>query len=274
MDRILKGTPATVSRTFYTDGAVVDPGAVTLTITTASGTTVVSAVSTSGSGAAARTYNVTAAQTALLDTWTLAWTSSTKGTLSSVVEIVGGFVFSIADLIAVQPSNFTWTAAQMEQMRTTVEDAIEEHYGTALVPRYRREKVSGDGTTLLGIPGPIRAIRDITVNGTALDAATIAALYLKDGWLSGYTWTAGIGNIIVGYECGLDEAPGRIRQDAVRLARQWLVSGPIDDRALGAASPDGQFSYGLATPGRNGSIFGLPDLDAVVMASPYRVGVA
>jgi hypothetical protein len=162
----------------------------------------------------------------------------------------------------------------MEAMRITVEEAIEEHYGTALVPRYRREKVSGDGTTLLGLPGPIRAIRDITVNGTALDTATIAALYLQDGWLSGYTWTAGIGNITVGYEYGLDEPPGRIRQDAVRLARQWLVSGPIDDRALGAASPDGNFSFGLATPGRGGSIFGLPDLDAAVMASPYRVGVA
>jgi hypothetical protein len=56
--------------------------------------------------------------------------------------------------------------------------------------------------------------------------------------------------------------------DAIRLARQWLVNGPIDDRALGAASPDGNFSFGLATPGRNGSIFGLPDLDAAILSFP------
>jgi hypothetical protein len=213
MDRILRGTPATVSRTFYVDGAVVDPGAVTLTITTASGTAVVTAVSTSGSGAAARTYNVTAAQTALLDTWTLAWTSSTKGTLYSTVEVGGGFVFGLSDLIAVRPPNLTWTTAQMVAMRTTVEDAIEEYYGTALVPRYRREKFSGDGTTLLQLTGPVRAVRDITVNGTPLDPVTIAALYLQDDWLSGYTWPLGIGNITIGYEYGLDSRPaGSVRR--------------------------------------------------------------
>jgi hypothetical protein len=83
-----------------------------------------------------------------------------------------------------------------------------------------------------------------------------------------------IGNITVGYEYGLDRPPQRIKMDALRLCRQWLVNGPVDDRALGVAAPDGAFSFGLATPGRNGSIFGLPDLDAAIQASPYRALVA
>jgi hypothetical protein len=85
---------------------------------------------------------------------------------------------------------------------------------------------------------------------------------------------SGLGNITVGYEYGLDRPPQRIKMDALRLCRQWLVNGPVDDRALGVAAPDGAFSFGLATPGRNGSIFGLPDLDAAIQASPYRLGIA
>jgi hypothetical protein len=162
----------------------------------------------------------------------------------------------------------------MSDMRTTVEQAIEEEYGTALVPRYERRTFSGDGTTTLRLKDPVRTIRSATVSSTVLSAGDIALLTNSYGFLTGYTWTAGTGNITVGYEYGLDEPPARLRMDAIRLARQWLVNGPIDDRALGAASPDGNFSFGLATPGRNGSIFGLPDLDAAILTSPYRALVA
>jgi hypothetical protein len=161
-------------------------------------------------------------------------------------------------------------------MRTTVEQAIEEEYGTALVPRYTRETVSGTGYSdaTLTLRGPIRAIRDVVVAGTALTAGQLAVLAFEDAWLSGYTWPLGAGNVTVGYEYGLSYPPPRVRQAAVLLARSWLVRGPVDDRALGAASPDGGFSFGLATPGRGGSLFGLPELDAVVLGSPYRIGVA
>jgi hypothetical protein len=29
----------------------------------------------------------------------------------------------------------------------------------------------------------------------------------------------------------------------------------------------------MVVPGRNGSFFGMPELDAIIQASPYRVGV-
>lgn len=278
MDRILRNTPGTVSRTFYEDGVVVDPGTVTLTITAADGTVVVNNATATGSGAAARTYNVTAVQTANLDSWTIAWTSSTKGTLTSDVEVVGGFLFSLAELSAVKPTNQTWTTTQMADKRTIVEQAIEDEYGTALVPRYRLETVTSDGTGLIRLTGPIRTVRSVTINGTALGVNDLANLTVQGSYLSGLWWfggfgtwwSTGIGGIVIGYEYGLDQPPGRMRQDAIRLARQWLVNGPIDDRALGAASPDGQFSFGLATPGRGGSVVGMPDLDAAIMSSPYR----
>lgn len=281
LQRIVRGRSATLTHTFYSDAVPTDPipDTTTVTITRADGTAVVTAAPATEAGTGAVTYTVTPAQTALLDTWTVTWTATFGGQVQSfidTIEVAGEVVFSLAEARKLKPLDnaTTYPTADIVAMRTTVEQAIEEQYGTALVPRYRRETFSGNGSTLLQLSGPVRAIRTITVNGTALGSTDIAALYLQNGWLSGYSWTAGIGNITVGYEYGLDGPPGRVRQDAIRLARQWLVTGPVDDRALGTASPDGSFSFGLATPGRNGSIFGFPDLDAVILSSPYRLGVA
>jgi hypothetical protein len=280
MDRILRQTAATVSRTFYADGVATDPGTVTLTITGADGTVIASGVSTSGSGAAARTYNVTAAQTATLDTWTLAWTSATKGTLYSTVQVAGGFLFSLAEARTLAPLDDTtkYPTAALVAMRTTVEEAIELEYGTAVVPRYTLEpRRMRDG--MIVTRTPLRALRSLSYTSagvtTAYTSQQLAALTLEDWAITGaWGWGCRTSQVTVGYEYGLDTPPGRLRQAAIRLARQWLVSGPVDDRALGAASPDGNFSFGLATPGRGGSVFGLPELDAIVMSSPYRVMVA
>ena len=274
LERILQLTPGTLSQQWYEDGAAVDPGTVTIGITSADGTVIVTAgTGTTGAGSNPRTYSLTTTHTALLDRFTVTWTSTSKGTLVSYVEVVGDFVFTLAELSALKPGNLTWSASTMAEMRTTVEQSVEDEYGTALVPRYRYETLSGHPNEALKLRAPVRAIRSASVNGVALDQSALDGLYVTGGYVTGYQWAYGIGNVVVGYEYGLDDPPRRMRQAALRLARQWLVSGPVDDRALGAVSPDGNFSFGLATPGRGGSIFGLPDLDAAIHASPYRVGV-
>lgn len=280
LERIQQLTPGTLQQQWYEDGVAVDPGTVTIGITRADGTVLVAAgTGTSGAGTNPRTYSLTTTHTALLDRLTVTWTSTGKGTLTSYLEVAGGFVFSLSELVAQKPGNLTWSTAQMVAMRTTVETAIEQHYGTALVPRYRLETVNaGDGT--LQLKAPIQAIRSITVDGTAYTAGQLAAVTFSpgngfvylNGWYGCTRWRPG--NVTIGYEYGEPHPDPRVRQAAVRLARQWLVNGPIDDRALGAASPDGGFSFGLATPGRNGSVFGMPELDSIVMSSPYRIGVA
>jgi hypothetical protein len=281
MERILQSAPFTPSETFYDDGVIVDPGTVTVGVTRADGTTLIAAgTATNGTGAAARTFALTIANTALLDTLTVTWTSATKGIRKSTIEVAGDFLFTVAEARAVAPLNntTTYTTAAIIAMRTTVEQAIEDEYGTALVPRYARETVSGDGSGYVRLRDPVRTIRSATTTAsgvvTTLTAGDLALLSGDSGFVTGYGWPAGLGNITVGYEYGLDRPPQRIKMDALRLCRQWLVNGPVDDRALGVAAPDGAFSFGLATPGRNGSIFGLPDLDAAIQASPYRIGVA
>jgi hypothetical protein len=97
MERILQSAPFTASETFYEDGVIVDPGTVTVGVTRADGTVLIAAgTATAGSGAAARTYALTIANTALLDTLTVTWTSATKGVRTSTIEVVGGFLFTLS----------------------------------------------------------------------------------------------------------------------------------------------------------------------------------
>jgi hypothetical protein len=285
LQRIVRGRSATLTHTFYSDATATDPSPDTTTVTLprADGTAVVTGAAATEAGTGVVTYTVTPAQTALLDRWTVTWTATFGGQSQpfvSYVEVAGDVLFSLAEARAVAPLNntTTYTTAAIVAMRTSVEQAIEDEYGTALVPRYERETVRGDGsgTVRLRAPGPTIRSATTTASGvvTTLTAGDLALLSGDSGFVTGYGWPTGLGNITVGYEYGLDRPPQRIKMDALRLCRQWLVNGPVDDRALGVAAPDGAFSFGLATPGRNGSIFGLPDLDAAIQASPYRALVA
>jgi len=150
MIRILQNTPGTISQEWHEDGDLVDPGPVTVTVTRADGTELVSGASASGTGAAARTYNLTQAHTLLLDVLTVTWVSGTKGTLTSVVEVVGGFLFSISELRAMLPDTKTAQAItddQIKQARIFAEQALEDEADVAFVPRYYRETFSGTGVT-------------------------------------------------------------------------------------------------------------------------------
>src|SRR4051795_11434124 len=95
-------------------GNVVDPGTVTIAIARADGTTaVVAGTATAGSGAAARTYPLTA--TTLLDWLYVTWTSSVYGSRRpDRIEVVGGFLFTLGDARAVLP---TLTTAQLRDAR-------------------------------------------------------------------------------------------------------------------------------------------------------------
>jgi hypothetical protein len=283
LERILQNSNQTIGQPFHEDGVIVDPGTVTVTITREDGTVIAADQATSGSGAAVRSVNLTAAtHTGLLDRLRLDWDSATKGTLTSYVEVVGGFLFSLAQLTALKPSAQTWTAEQMADTRTLVETALERACSRAFVPRYTRETLSGTGTTDLNLSWPdLRAIRDVTVTtagvATAYTEAQLALLAVNPSGLAYNTsyWTAGTANVTVGYEHGLTSPPPEVTRAALILARSWLgnQNRPIDDRAITFNATEGG-TYSLAVPGRNGSHFGMPDVDSVVDRWNMAVGVA
>jgi hypothetical protein len=267
MDRILQNTPATISATFTDqNGTTVDPGSVTVTIYRADGTTLATGAA-AGTGATARTYNLTAAQTALLDRLAATWVSATAGTVTTTVEIVGGFAFTVAEARALKPLDQTgaFSNASIIAMRTVVEDAIEEYTG-ALYPRYDEETLSGVCRLPLLVRKPfVRSVRSIVLDGVALSTSDMANIKSDGTAIYGHAWTTGYGNVVVGFEHGRDRPPERLRRAALLLAKVWLVSGPVDDRTSTLTSDGGTFS--LVTPGRGGSIFGVPEVDAAVQAN-------
>ncbi len=275
-ERVLQSTPVAVSQGWYQDGVLTDPGVVTATVTRDDGTVLLTNAATTGTGAAVRVLDLTIAQTALLDILTVTWTSATKGTLTSRVEIVGGFMFSIADARALKPLDSTtkYPAAAIAQARTLAEQALEKECNVAFVPTYARERQSGRTPMVLNHLR-VRTIRSVktTTGGvsTALTSAELVnlaphgsnILHNPLGWFSGYS------NVEIIYEHGHDYPPARGSHAALVLAKSYLVDGPADERATSYTTTDG--SYSLLLAGTRGSVFNLPEVEAFVQQ--YRESI-
>ena len=279
MERSLKNAPATISQTFYEDGNPTDPGTVTVTVTRADGTPVVNAAPTTGSGAAARSFVLSAANASLLDSLTFAWASPTKGTLYSLVEIVGDFQFALTEIGSdpevLELPSASRTPAKLAEARTIAEQAFEEAasrrltYGIAYVPRYHYGKLSGAGGPVLSLPRrPVRAIRSVAQALTPGAAATVLGTsglaVTDDGIYRPSYWTAGPKNYTIGYEYGLDRPSERVKRAVLTLAKNWLIEGPITDRATSIPAGDAGGVITLATPGLRDSEFGIPEVDAAL----------
>lgn len=279
LERIQQSTPGTLSQQWYEDGVAADPSGVTIGIVRADGTTLVAAgTATSGTAAAARTYNLTTTHTALLDRLTVTWTSSTKGTVVSYVEVVGGFLFTIAEARAFGLALATYPTADVIVMRTTVEQEIEKACGCAFVPRYAHETLNGTGSSSILLRPLISSVRSASVDGTAFTAGDLTGLSIGltgTVYSASRTWTCGSSNVVVGYEHGYGDTPHGIKRAALILAKSWLVGqrSPIDDRAITFSTNDAG-SYSLAVPGRNGSYVGIPEVDATLDRYSLQVGIA
>jgi hypothetical protein len=268
-ERVLQNTNAVVGQTFYEDGAAVDPGTVTVTVTDAQGAVLATDAATGGSGTSARTYTLTAAtHTLLLDRLTLAWESATKGTLTSVVEVVGGFAFALAELSArLTDTTSDYTAAQMADARTYAEQFIEDRINIALVPRFGVYRGTASGTGFRIPRYGLRAIRWANTYtagvATALTASELLALEADAGVVYG-SWPSGLRAVEVGYEHGEDGPSPEAKEAALAVAAQRLVIGPVDDRATQRASEFGPVN--LATPGLFGAYSGIPFVDEFINA--------
>lgn len=275
-DRALEDSTHTASVSFYEDGAIVDPGAVTVKIEREDGTTLVAAgTATSGTGAAARTYALTTTHTATLDRLTLTWTSATKGVLVTYVEVVGGFLFSVADARALKPldNTTTYPLANVLVARTLAETALEDACSVAFVPRYGRDKFDGSGGVDILLPPRITAVTSASVDGTGLTAAELADLELyRDGRLyHSSKWTEGRRNVEVKFTHGYPYPPPRVGRACLLLAKHFLVDSPISDRTTLLTNDDGT-QQTFITAGVRQAVFSIPEANAVVQE--YGLGPA
>jgi hypothetical protein len=280
MQRIVQGSSATLSHTFLVDGVPTNPSpdAATITITRADGTVLVASTAATEAGTGIVTYTLTPAQTALLDTLTVAWTATFGGQAQAqadVIEIAGGVLFTIADARARapladmtgSPAAYSYSSATIVDARTWAEQEIEDACGAAFVPRYARETLVARGTRGIRLGHRrVRTIRTLSIDGTTVDAGYLAALYVDAGTLMSFSryayWPWGA-RLIIGYEHGYDTPPRAASVAALDLARDRLISdagsATIDPRAERIITDDGTIAL---RPGSDR--FGLPSVDAAV----------
>jgi hypothetical protein len=274
VDSVEQNTTPTVSFTYAEDGVAVNPSpdSATITVTRADGTALHTDAATTDGGTGIFRYVLSASDTSLLDVLTLEWHIGTQ-TFTTKVQVQGGFYFTIAEALAL-PELASHSAADVAAGRTLAEEAFEHATGYAFVPRYTRQTLSATQGTLLRLPmRPLRAIRAVdettSLGGTPATLATTGYARASDGVYRPCGWTPGPNNVVVGYEYGADEPPERVKRAVLLLAKNWLVNGPIDDRATAIPAGEAGGVITLATPGIRGANFGIPEVDAVV--EQYRI---
>jgi hypothetical protein len=272
--RVQRATGTSIDLQITQDGTPTDTDdqTATVTITRDDGTPIVTDATATREATGHYTYFLTSAQTAQLDWLTATWTATIQTqpqTVTTRIEIVGGFLFGIGDARNDRDLKdaVKYPTTRIMDARTYAEQELERACGVTFVPRYKRLNVNGTGDRLLGLTdAPLRLLRSVTVDGTAWTDLT--GVQIGYGYLSAQdTWTSGYGNIQLAYEVGYDYPPAAVTQAALILAKDYLVRGPLDDRAIQRATEDGPVF--IATPGWNGNRFGIPQVDAVV--DSYRV---
>jgi hypothetical protein len=275
--RVLVGAPAVLSATFYDGGeTAVDPGTVTVTISRADGTAVVTGAATGGTGAAARTYTL-AAQTRL-DHLTAVWTGSSGArVVTTRHEMAGGFYATLAEIRALDAlANTTkYPTAKLEAARAQAEDRFEDATGVAWVPRHRRDVLSGTGSTrVLLTRRPPRSLIAVTID-TAAFAVAGFRLY-PEGTVertAGITFpreaSGGGGNVMVEYVHGEDAPPQDLRQAFLTYVRYLILdtTSRIPDRATGITTEYGTIQFASASDRPTL----LPEVDAVLAAYDRRI---
>lgn len=244
MQRVVRGRSATITHTFLIDGLPADPSPdqATVAITRADGTVLVASTTATEAGGGAVSFELTPAHTALLDTLTVTWTATFDGqaqTFTDIVEIAGGSLFTIAQARKAIGDD-SLAAAEIEEARLYAETEIEAAIGYALVPRYALKTMSSERSSPLDLGPYTRTVRTLTVSGITLTPDELALLTLNNGWLRGYPWPTGHGNVVVGYEHGLDAPPPGAVNAVLSLAVDNLGgTSSIDPRAESIVTVDG-----------------------------------
>lgn len=272
MIRVLRTAAVALTHTFYVDETATDASVgVAVVVTRLDGTAVSSGAATHPGPAGQYSYTVPGQ--ANLDTLTVTWTATSIGgavvTATDTVEVVGGYLFNLAEARASDPSltsTSTYPTAMLADKRLEVEEECEKICRQAFVPRFYRETLSGTGTDRLGLKWMmLRRLRAVTVSGVAWSAPDVAAVPPAENGIArrpgGAVWPEGVGNIVVEYEHGWDRPPERISAAAM-LHLRYLCNQPrtgMPDRVSSYSVEAGSFTVAP----RDEKHTGHPDVDGV-----------
>lgn len=282
--RILAGVPGQIEVLVYQDGDLVDPEAMpapSVTVRDAAGATVASGEANIVGGDSGRlTFTLTAAQNARPALLTATWTmtiGATEYVIQTTHETVGELLFTLAEARAFDEAALSdasnYPTDTILRGRDLILDAFTQICGFTFGTRYARDVLDGSGCAEIEVREQkvtaVRSIAERTVGSQTFTAYSVDdladVLVYPTGRLIRETrgsFLTGRRNVAVEYEHGAAPIPLEIREAALRLMRDKLVSSALPDRATSQASEFGAFS--LSTAGKSGAWFGIPRVDAVL----------
>lgn len=290
VERLLRGFPQTIQTTFYLDGVAATAGTVTVTITKADGSALVTDAATTAAGTPTFVYSyVLPAQTNLNDL-TATWTGTISGspaTATTEIEIVGGFYVTLAAIRALPNLSDTskFPNAKLIDARQWFETTFERATGVAWVPRFARDRVDGSGTSTLMLPRwPVRrnpvtglpailSVRDYTTSAayTSYDSAALADLVIDGPHLrrvNGTAFTSGARNLVVEYEHGFDRPPADV-VEAAKITIQRKLLEDHNGRLPYLTITDG-IAQRFTVPGVKGP-FSVDEANEAAAANDHRL---
>lgn len=235
--QVLVNSGESIRATFYVDGNATDPDGNTATVTITKDSDG-SAVATNAATTriSTGTYAYALQPQAALDRLKVVWSGtfdSLPQPVTTYLDIVGGYFVTLAELRAMpnlsDPAKFS--TAELIEARQWFETLAEHHCGRAFVPRYKKLRMSGSGTSTLLLDMDIRSVRSVrdytdATTYTAFTAAELADIDIDPlGNLTRLTgsWRYGIRNLVLVYEHGMDACPDNLRAAAKDVIRNHLL---------------------------------------------------
>jgi hypothetical protein len=185
----------------------------------------------------------------------------------------GAHYFTLEELRAEQDVPETYPDSAVIPNQELAEQVIEHACGAAFIPRRRTEITEADARGLVHLAKPFgRQVEQVTDEyGNVWGPTELEDVLIANGVLIGIRW-APRQPLTVTYTHGYDAAPARVRRAAMIATKVWTERGPVDDRATQIAA-DGA-TINLATPGLQGSVTGIPEVDATLRQYDRRTLIA
>ena len=274
LQRILIGSVNPVARGVLRnqDGELAAGTAVTASVYTLAGVLSGTAgrATAAGVGAGAYTVALTSAEASTLTVWRVDWLDGGVKRCETFHRIVGGFMFSRAELEARPGIGGSFTTAVIDQAREWITNLIERQTGAAWSPRYDVDVFTAKGWPVHACEfRPVRAVRTITLdNGATTVDVTNIEINTDVGTIGGSTF---YGLCKVGYEHGYDQPPESLRLPALVAAADVLTRGTsgVSERTRSVSNDMGvvqQFSF----PGLNHPT-GIDFVDSAIMDHDQRL---
>jgi hypothetical protein len=283
--QVIVNQATTLTLTTYLAGTATDVGTITIGITDANGTEVVAA-GTAVTDGANGTYTYALALQSAVKVLYVAWTEAGGSSYRHEVEVIGQHLFTEVEVRAfdnaAMANTTTYTDAAILDGERAIGAMLERHVKRSYVRRYCRVELPGSGTSCIdlahpraqfrsstgddvGGPGRLRDIRRILSadDGASVSTSDIVLdgtkLIRKAGiWTTGTT--ADPWNVTIEYEYGLSgDDPEGVKRPALWLLRERLVPSDMNARATSYSDSLGTLRF--ETPGRNGNVSSIPEVN-------------